>query len=168
MTKWVIIVATSLALAACLGATSGPATTETAYPVYKNCSAPQAKALEPGYPVEGVLLKYSSEGDYSNSVKSRNADGFSVYCLFDQTGTNGDGMSFNYVLYIPQDIQDQFKAGGGANPTSGDPFWWYMSTYFGTSLDEIQNNWPATIELLVGRDTAPRARAQDVPATFKK
>jgi hypothetical protein len=113
--------------------------------------------------VVGVLLKYTSEGAYNATVYSRDDNTFSIYCLFDRHGFNGDGMEFNYVLYVPRDIRDQYIAGGGFNPDSGDPFWWYMRTYLGLSMQNIAADWPSAIDLLCGRTDCPKASSADVP-----
>ncbi len=142
----------------------GPAAAE-GYKIYKNFdSLPSLgmKDIVDGEEVVGVLLKYTSEGAYSPDVTPIDAETFCIYCLFDQHGTNGDGMEFNYVLYVPEDIQNKYTAGGGKNPTSGNPFWWYMLTYLDSGIEDIHNNWPAVIEFLCGDNELPVAGSADV------
>jgi hypothetical protein len=136
--------------------------TSTTYGLYKNFGAISAKGVQDGTPFIGVLLKFSGEGNYNSTVKPYASDVFSLYCLFSDIGVNGDGMQFNYVLYVPQDIQDQFTVGGGTNPASGDPFWWYAFTYLGLSITEINTNWPSALNRLLTSTSLPKANSTDV------
>ncbi len=156
-------VVSALLLASCTGPLDDG--TGAVYQLYKNFASVPAKAaggLSDGEEIIGVLLKYTSEGAYDVDVAPVDSQTFCVYCLFDDHGMNGDGMEFNYVLYVPQDIQDQFQAGGGHNPKSGDPFWWYMSTYLGQSLETIHGDWTATIGVLCSGAELPKADAADI------
>lgn len=148
------------------------------YKVYKNFSQIQSVSLlnqkntvysiQNGESIVGVLLKYTSEGKYNDQVYPIDANTFCVYCLFDNHGFNGDGMEFNYVLYIPEDIKNQYSAGGGINPDSGNPFWWYMITYFNNSIQDIQGNWKVVIDFLIKNTECPKAKSTDVSEFWKK
>ncbi len=165
------IICFSLFLSSCQNPTvTDPGNVSSKYAVYKNFNQFPSKRIIPkagtqlqdGEPIVGVLLKFTSEGAYDTEVYPRDANTFAIYCLFDEHGLDGDGMEFNYVLYVPQDIQDQYRAGGGANPSSGDPFWWYMKTYFGASLQVIKGDWAPNIEFLCGLTECPKANSADV------
>jgi len=149
---------------------TNPADSETneadsTYKVYTNFGTTFARGAAPseGEAIIGVLLKYTSEGAYNSEVYPRDANTFSIYCLFGEVGTNGDGMEYNYVLYVPEDIKNQYAAGSGEYPDSGNPFWWFMKTYLNTSMTVIQNNWVAAIDLLCNRSECPKASSIDVP-----
>ena len=142
------------------------------YSLYKNFSSIssksiQSKDLQPGTPIIGVLLKYTGEGAYNADVKPMDDKTFCLYCLFGDIGKNGDGMQFNYVLYVPEEIQTKFAAGGGINSSSGDPFWWYMSTYLGLSMSAIRADWNSALSLLLDNSGLPIANASDVSGFWK-
>ncbi len=108
------------------------------------------KGLEIGDPIIGVLLKFHREGLYSRNSKVKLDNPFAFYLeMLPSEGTNGDGMRFNYVLYVPDCIQDVYTLCGGINPRSGNPFWWYMLTYYGKSLSDIRGDWEKTLNLLL-------------------
>ena len=133
------------------------------YSVYKNFGNVSTRtALQDGEPVVGVLLKHSSEGAYNEAVYSKDPNSFSIYCLFDNHGVNGDGMEFNYVLYVPEDIFVKYKEANGKNTDSGNPFWWYMVTYYNLNMDSIQSNWPTVIETLCTQNQCPEAKVEDI------
>jgi hypothetical protein len=139
--------------------------TEMGYAVYRNFSNLPAKGireLPQGEPIIGVLLTFTSDGPYSNEVYSKDDDAFSIYCLFNDHGINGDGMEFNYVLYVPEDIKNQYIRGNGRNPQSGNPFWWYMATYFGSSLSVITGDWYTVIDMLCSNNDLPKANCADI------
>lgn len=135
------------------------------YKIYKNfdeLNSRSADSVIDGEPIVGVLLKYTSEGAYSDVVYSRDTTSFSIYCLFDAPGINEDKMKFNYVLYVPEGIRNEFIEGGGAHPNSGDPFWWYMKTYMNSSMSVIHNDWASTIKILCDNAECPQADSADV------
>ena len=139
--------------------------TQMGYVVYRNFSNLPAKGireLPQGEPIIGVLLTFTSDGPYSNEVYSKDDDAFSIYCLFDDHGINGDGMEFNYVLYVPEDIKNQYILGNGRHPQSGNPFWWYMATYFGSSLSVIKGDWYTVINMLCSNNDLPKANCADI------
>lgn len=143
---------------------SGDKSTDDAtYAVYKNFGAMPARAALPdGEAVVGVLLKHSSEGAYNATVASIDPETFSIWCLFDDHGTNGDGMEFNYVLYVPEDVFETYRNANGKNPDSGNAFWWYMSTYYHLSMSAIQHDWPTIITTLCAEEECPKADAKDI------
>lgn len=134
------------------------------YRLYKNFDSVASKDvanLPEGDPIIGVLLVFTSDGAYNSRIKPIDQYTFCIYCLFDEHIINGDGMEFNYILYVPEDIRNIYQLGGGNYPKSGDPFWWYMSTYFGLMLPEIMDNWPKVIDLLCSSAELPRATIDD-------
>ena len=148
------------------GATGNGDTTTVpgSYNVFKNFDTVPAKAVgvTPGEAVVGVLLKHSSEGAYNSTVFSKDPNTFSIFCLFGAHGFNGDKMEFNYVLYVPEDIYAKYKAANGKNPTSGNPFWWYMVTYYKLDVNTISTNWPAIIDTLCNQTKCPEAQTKDI------
>lgn len=108
------------------------------------------KDLEIGDPITGVLLKFHREGLYSKDSKVKLDNPFAFYLeMLSSEGANGDGMKFNYVLYVPDCIQDVYTLCGGVNPRSGNPFWWYMLTYYGKRLNDVRGDWEKTLNLLL-------------------
>ncbi len=113
-----------------------------------------AKGLGSDAPaVQGVLLKFHKEGlydpntsDFSEGLENPNA--FYVEYL-GGIKTTWYGMEFNYVLYVPDVISEEYDAGGGKNPNSGNPFWWYMQEYYGSSYNVIKNNWESNLDFLL-------------------
>ena len=102
--------------------------------------------------LKGVLLKYQHEGLFSNNseIKLENKNAFYFeYLGEDASYFNGDKMEFNAVLYVPDCIPQAYLDGNGVNPTSGNPFWWYMSTYLNKNINEIRNDWIETINFLL-------------------
>ena len=108
--------------------------------------------------IHGVLLKYHNEGLYSNDSyfakdynsstgKFKKQNAFYLEYLTDDHET-WYGMVYNYVLYVPDIIQTTYKEGGGKNPDSGNPFWWYMNTYYGKNMDSVRDDWESSIQLL--------------------
>ena len=111
-----------------------------------------SRAISKELPLKGVLLKYQHEGLFSNDseIKLDNENAFYFeYLGEDASYFNGDKMEFNAVLYVPDCIPQAYSEGHGANPTSGNPFWWYMSAYFDKNINEIRNDWIETINLLL-------------------
>ena len=122
--------------------------------------------------IKGVLLKYHSEGLYSrNSYFSafyddsnkqfRNPNAFYLEYLGKIEETHY-GMEFNYVLYVPEVIKTTYAKGNGKNPESGNPFWWYMQTYYGKDMDMIRSDWPSTL-LQLFLNEPPRGRTPRYP-----
>lgn len=108
------------------------------------------KGVVIGDPIIGVLLKYHREGTYSSDSKVKLENPFAFYLeMLSSEDFNGDGMKFNYVLYVPDCIQDVYRLCGGVNPKSGNPFWWYMLTYYGKSLNDVRGDWEKTLNLLL-------------------
>ena len=48
--------------------------------------------------------------------------------------TNGD--EYNFELYYPSSIKEAYAEGNGVYPDSGNPFWWYLETYYEYSMDD--------------------------------
>ena len=128
--------------------------------------------------IEGVLLKFHADGLYNEDSFFKNlydtsnhsfANPYAFYLEYlTVKGVNGDGMTFNYVLYVPEIIRTAYKNGGGRNPNSGNAFWWYMSKYYGTSVDFIRNNWePVLAHLLINRIGLLTPKAEDVTGSWK-
>lgn len=113
-----------------------------------------------GDEIIGVLLDYNDE------------DPNVFYLEFNDGGEirqNGDGMKYNYVLYIPPYIGQVYKEAGGVNPDSGNPFWWYMSTYFDLSMSAITQNYENALNILLDRkgEELPAASASDLKEDWK-
>ena len=113
-----------------------------------------------GEEIVGVLLQLNED----------DPDTFCVEYLGDgEIQTNGDGMKYNYILYIPPYIQTAYEEGGGFRPDTGNPFWWYMSVYFGLGMKEIRNDYEYALDLLLDRKGAllPIPSASDVTGDWK-
>lgn len=152
-----------IVLTDCSMGIKGEAKDEDFYSVYKNFSSFSARSvIQDGVPVVGVLLKHSSEGAYNQTVYSQDTNTFSIYCLFDEIGTNGDNMQFNYVLYVPEDIFVKYKEANGKNPDSGNAFWWYMVTYYKLDMQTIQSDWSTVITTLCTQTQCPKAKIEDI------
>lgn len=123
--------------------------------------------------LKGVLLKYQHEGLFSNNseiiLENKNAFYFE-YLGEDASYFNGDNMEFNAVLYVPNCIPQAYLDGNGVNPTSGNPFWWYMSTYLNKNINEIRNDWIETINFLLSlrSEKLPMPKAEDVTSNWEK
>ena len=108
-----------------------------------------SKALGEGSPITGVLLRFQEEGLHENSIyKLENPNAFYLEEL-DHTEISESGMPYNYVLYVPDCIRDAYESGNGMNPYCGNPFWWYMSTYYGRSMSQVRGNWNEVFQLLL-------------------
>lgn len=108
-----------------------------------------AKTLGEGSPVIGVLLRFQEEGLHENSIyKLENPNAFYLEEL-DHIEISESGMPYNYVLYVPDCIRDVYESGNGMNPYSGNPFWWYMATYYGRSMSQVRGNWNEVFHLLL-------------------
>ena len=123
--------------------------------------------------LKGVLLKYQHEGLFSNNseIKLENKNAFYFeYLGEDASYFNGDKMEFNAVLYVPDCIPQAYLDGNGVNPTSGNPFWWYMSTYLNKNINEIRNDWIETINYLLTlrSEKLPMPKAEDVTSNWEK
>ena len=112
-----------------------------------------------GDEIVGVLLRY----DYTDE---------SVFFLeFNENGElkqNGDGMKYNYVLYIPPYIRIVYEKAGGRNPDSGNPFWWYMSRFFNLSKDDITQDYEKALALLLSKkgEYLPVPKTEDVSPSW--
>lgn len=127
--------------------------------------------------IKGVLLKYHSEGLYSrNSYFSafyddsnkqfRNPNAFYLEYLGKIEETHY-GMEFNYVLYVPEVIKTTYAKGNGKNPKSGNPFWWYMQTYYGKDMNMIRSDWPsALLQLFLNKDGLVMPNSKDVKGSW--
>lgn len=127
--------------------------------------------------VQGVLLKYHSEGLYSDNSyfsvfydkdnrKFRNPYAFYLEYL-GEIKENRKGKKYNYVLYVPNIIQTAYIKGEGKNPTSGDPFWWYMQTYYGKDINVIRRDWPsALLQLFLNKDGLVMPNSKDVTGSW--
>lgn len=123
--------------------------------------------------LKGVLLKYQHEGLFSNNseLKLENKNAFYFeYLGEDASYFNGDNMEFNAVLYVPDCIPQAYLDGNGFNPTSGNPFWWYMSTYLNKNFNEIRNDWIGTINYLLSlrSEKLPIPNSEDVTSNWEK
>lgn len=120
---------------------------------------------EEGEDIVGVLLAFhngkSTKKDENGFIKN---DPYAFYIEeLDYIGYNGDGMGYNYILYIPSVIQDVYEEAGGVNPYSGNPFWWYMKTYLNMSLPEIVDDYEDVIDFLLRNGKKlPYPKVEDV------
>ena len=113
-----------------------------------------------GEEIVGVLLQLNED----------DPDTFYVEYLGDgEIQTNGDGMKYNYILCIPPYIQTAYENGGGFRPDTGNPFWWYMSVYFGLGMMEIRNDYEYALDLLLDSKGSllPIPSASDVTGDWK-
>lgn len=138
--------------------------------------APRARSIgnqEDAPDIIGVLLKYHKEGLYNPNTsdlkdKFNNKNAFYVEWLDGEHETHY-GMKFNYVLYVPDKIQERYEKGNGRNPNSGNAFWWYMSTYYGKGVNVIKNNWEPVIEFLLdNQNKLAVPKAKDVTGSWNK
>ena len=136
--------------------------------------APRARSIgnqEDAPDIIGVLLKYHKEGLYNPNTsdlkdKFNNKNAFYVEWLDGEHETHY-GMKFNYVLYVPDKIQERYEKGNGRNPNSGNAFWWYMSTYYGKGVNVIKNNWEPIIEFLLdNKNKLAVPKAKDVTGSW--
>lgn len=131
--------------------------------------------------IKGVLLKYHSEGLYSRrdsyfkafyddrKSQFRHPNAFYLEYLGTTTETTHYGMEFNYVLYVPEIIKTTYAEGNGKNPTSGNPFWWYMQTYYGKNMNMVRNDWPtALLQLFLNKDGLVMPNSKDVKGSWIK
>ena len=132
-----------------------------------------SRAISKELPLKGVLLKYQNEGLFSRdseiTLNNENAFYFE-YLGEDASYFNGDKMEFNAVLYVPDCIPQAYSEGNGFNPTSGNPFWWYMSTYLNKSYNEIRSDWIGTINYLLTlrSEKLPMPKSDDVVNSWEK
>lgn len=119
-------------------------------------TAANSRSLEDriGEPIIGVLLKFTDEGAWNEDIRPVDKETFSLYCIF-TTRENGDGMKYNYVLYVPECIKTEYQAVTGDYRHSGNPFWWYMRNYLDLSYTEIKNDWYSALSLLLESDNLP-------------
>ena len=113
-----------------------------------------------GEEIVGVLLQLNEDDPDTFCVE---------YLGAGEIQTNGDGMKYNYILYIPPYIQTAYENGGGFRPDTGNPFWWYMSVYFGLGMKEIRNDYEYALDLLLDSKGSllPIPFASDVTGDWK-
>lgn len=119
--------------------------------------ASRSRSVQIGDPIIGVLLEFDG------------TDAFHIEYLNGRVGKNGDGMEYNYILHVPAGIADAYREGGGHNPESGNPFWWYMSECFGLSMDKIMSDYSQALDRLLGKvgSTLPVLVPEDVGGQWK-
>jgi hypothetical protein len=123
-----------------------------------------------GNSLVGVLLKYQKEGTFFKKGSSVSLDNPKAFYLeeLDKNYTNGDGYVFNYVLYVPDCIQDVYESAGGKKPHSGNPFWWYMKEYYGATYQVIIEDWGKTLPILLeNKQKLSYPKAEDVGAGWR-
>ncbi|MDY4610924.1 MAG: hypothetical protein SPD11_09965 [Sphaerochaetaceae bacterium] len=111
-----------------------------------------------GDPIIGVLLRYHNEGSWRKNginVVPEDPYGFYLECVYG-TYTNGDGMEYNYVLFVPDCIQKAYTLSTGKDSTkNGNAFWWYMNKFLDMSYDQINANWPLALDTLLDAQKLP-------------
>ena len=132
-----------------------------------------SRTISKDLPLKGVLLKYQNEGLFSkdSEITLNNKNAFYFEYLGEEASYfNGDKMEFNAVLYVPDCIPQAYSDGNGFNPNSGNPFWWYMSTYLNKSYNEIRSDWVGTINYLLTlrSEKLPMPKAEDVVNSWEK
>lgn len=129
-----------------------------------------SRGISKELPLKGVALKYYDGSLFQDpSIKLENENAFFFeYMGEDASYFNGDNMEFNAVLHVPNCIQVAYSDGNGVNPESGNPFWWYMSTYFNKKLIEIRNDWIGTINFLLSlrSEKLPMPNSEDVTSNW--
>ena len=110
-----------------------------------------------GDPITGVMLRYSAAHGY---------DAYTFYLRYlgdGKTDVNGDGMEYNYILYVPAIILSTYsEASGEYTPGKGTAFWVYMDTYMGMSRQEVKENWHEALMILLEEpDNLPVPDAKD-------
>ncbi len=110
-----------------------------------------------GDPITGVMLRYSAAPGY---------DAYTFYLRYlgdGKTDVNGDGMEYNYILYVPAIILSTYsEASGEYTPGKGTAFWVYMDTYMGMSRQEVKENWQEALSILLEEpDNLPVPVAED-------
>ena len=110
-----------------------------------------------GDPIAGVMLRYAIAPGY---------DAYTFYLQYlgdGETAFNGDGMEYNYILYVPEIILAAYsEASGEYDHGKGTAFWVYMDTYMDVSRLEVKENWhEALIILLEEPDNLPVPDAKD-------
>lgn len=115
-----------------------------------------------GDPLVGVMLRYTSAGPYEDK-KPVDDETFTLYCIF-RTATNGDGMEFNYILFVPECIKTEYEAVTQKSSAGlGNAFWWYMRNYLDMSLSEIKSDWLSALRILLESDNLPYPDRNDFP-----
>lgn len=110
-----------------------------------------------GDPITGVMLRYAIAPGY---------DAYTFYLQYlgdGKTAFNGDGMEYNYILYVPEIILDAYsEASGEHNHGQGTAFWVYMDTYMNMSKQEVKENWYEALTILIEEpDNLPVPAAED-------
>lgn len=128
--------------------------------LYSNVSSIQNNTRTVGAPIINVLLKFTNTGNYTLTdgtvIKPQDRNSFSLYYIFG-SDYNGDGMEYNYVLYVPEGIIPAYERDTGKIHVNGNgnPFWWYTEKYLGLDITEIRDDWYATLDLLLDADSLP-------------
>ena len=105
--------------------------------------------------VSEVLLRFHSDGLFEGKSDFTLDDSCAFYVDYigeDESYHTDYGMSFNTVLYVPDVIRTVYDEMGGKDPESGNPFWWYMSTFLSKDLTEIRSSWKESVEELLGEE----------------
>ena len=113
-----------------------------------------SRALE-NTDVSEVLLRFHSDGLFEGKSDFTLDDPCAFYVDYigeDESYHTDYGMSFNTVLYVPDVIRTVYDDMGGKDPDSGNPFWWYMSTFLSKDLTEIRSSWKESVEELLGEE----------------
>ena len=120
---------------------------------------PAVRSMEDrtGDPIIGVMLRYAIAPGY---------DAYTFYLQYlgdGETAFNGDGVEYNYILYVPGIILDTYsEASGEYNHGQGTAFWVYMDTYMGMSRLEVKENWHEALSILLENpDNLPVPDAKD-------
>ncbi len=111
------------------------------------------------HPVQGVLLRYHSDGlinpkssvfvdEYNETTKEfQQKNAFYIEYLEDVQYTSYE-TPYNYVIYVPDSIQEAYKDAGGTNPDYGNSFWWYIFQYY-DSMGANRGDWDKVIDYLL-------------------
>ncbi len=127
-----------------------------------------SKAMTEGSVVEGVLLKFHSDGLEEGSVFTLdNPNAFYLEAL-ETTKKAKNGMAYNYILYVPDCIKTSYEEGEGANPDSGNSLWWFLASYYGDDLSQVRGNWNEVLQLLLkNKDNLSYPQKENVDKNWK-
>jgi hypothetical protein len=106
-----------------------------------------------------LVVQYTADKPIFPNIHQAGGDTFCLAAV--DPGEHG-GPPWNYILFVPADVQAQYAAGGGKKPTSGNPFLWYMLTYLGIDLPEGRTDWKSALRALFGQTALPKAQSKDV------
>lgn len=103
------------------------------------------------------MLRYSAAPGY---------DAYTFYLQYlgdGKTAFNGDGMAYNYILYVPEIILAAYsEASGEYDQGKGTAFWVYMDTYMDMPRLEVKENWHEALMILLEEpDNLPVPDAKD-------